>query len=107
MRLYDWMLGIGLFNWTVMDILTTYIGITEYGAREANPIARAMIDEFGLLNSMFMSKTVVSVLVLMFFYVVLDSYGNSVITSVLRYYLATMIFVIGTFVAYSNLLLIL
>lgn len=107
MKGYSWILGIGLFNWIVMDVVTSYIGIKELDLAESNPVARNLIQEFGLLNSMIMSKILVSVMILMFFYVVLGKYNNNEDVLVLRYYLSTMIFIVGTYVSYTNLILIL
>lgn len=106
MKLYSKILGIGLFNYTVLDIVTTYIGLTQTDAYESNPIAREIIKEFGLVAGMIMSKVIATVVILMLFYVVLARYEGSMIT-VIRYYVATVLFVIGTYVALTNTLVIL
>jgi len=106
MKIYSKILGIGLFNFTVLDIVTTYIGLTQTDACESNPVARELITEYGLISSMVISKVIATVVVLMLFYVVLARYEGAMIT-VIRYYMATVLFVVGTYVAFTNTLVIL
>lgn len=106
MKGYSVLLAIGMFNWYVLDIVTTYFGLQQTGVRETNGFARAVMEQFGILNGMIMTKTLAAVLILLLFYVGVRIAGNRLLVEISRWYMATVVFVVGTYVSVTNYLVL-
>jgi uncharacterized membrane protein len=100
MNLYKVILTIGVFNWIVVDIISTVVAIKYGNAYEANLIGRYAIKNIGLIPGLVTIKTIALIILIFIFYRI-EKYDDKIATYA-KWYLAIFIFLVGTLVSVHN-----
>jgi len=71
-RNYDYYFVVGIFNFIVLDSVSTYLAITRLDAEEKNFIVKFLIDQFGLIGGLSVSKLIGFLIIFYAFYISID-----------------------------------